>query len=790
MERNGRDLVEKFNWLEMRPFPKFGVGCSVCRQAIETGKLKGFSQAGQDWRSCSVTGYLSLQTRRLEKHESSRDHVRAAGSHRLEDPCSAPRLKDFHELLAHVRKSPIGTSGISSVGGQKKCRKLLWCVAEARRESKRAIFQSADGAGAENGKFLCSTTLFQDARRGSLSLRFTAANSKLERLEGSFGVADLGEKLDSVGIMHATMAVLQNFSTRYLSPPHLEEGSGLQRGVPPKPALDSDLFLNIVTSIEVFVSDAASDELRAGHMLARQSTAEEYHPVLPRLRLVLRDKPHAVRRNLTRGWNSDPFLHEVADRFVFRPGSPCRLIHFSEVFRAWFSNSIKQMNPSMAPVALKHEVSNLGFAPHRFESAAKPMSRICLFFHPFLITVGRIATERRGETEGKQAEEFLNWLSMEKIVQFSMLADSALENLNLARWVDYQGFPVEELGNYLRTFKLRQRAMFAEDNPECMHSGCCGHMLKVLQRQIAFHLPGAAAGKDVIVGSSRGVPDDVLQRCLGRMRNWVHIAESTIDVEFPSFEVMQCFSVFNLEQEKLEGPWWARHLSTLLRAFHCRDDNDEAQSQFKQVWFVAKQLCKDEGLKPQRAWMEAMRRVTRSHSRLNVKALMPVVVRFLSAGASTSGVEQSFTQAQKLYDNLQIMSHVNDVVEALDIPKVRAVEEDVFKRAADLWRTFYGTPRASGSDQRVPRRDRGCPRKVDASQKPSINGWIRDQAAKVGRRAQSMLKGRRQASEDISCPELWTSKHDKEMNFIQDMMFLRCLLSNFVKCVSVRFATS
>ena len=109
MERNGRDLVEKFNWLEMRPFPKFGVGCSVCRQAIETGKLKGFSQAGQDWRSCSVTGYLSLQTRRLEKHESSRDHVRAAGSHRLEDPCSAPRLKDFHELLAHVRKSPIGT---------------------------------------------------------------------------------------------------------------------------------------------------------------------------------------------------------------------------------------------------------------------------------------------------------------------------------------------------------------------------------------------------------------------------------------------------------------------------------------------------------------------------------------------------------------------------------------------------------------------------------------------------------------------------------------------------------
>ena len=44
---------------------------------------------------------------------------------------------------------------------------------------------------------------------------------------------------------------------------------------------------------------------------------------------------------------------------------------------------------------------------------------------------------------------------------------------------------------------------------------------------------------------------------------------------------------------------------------------------------------------------------------------MPVVVRFLASGGSTSGVEQSFCQAEKLYDNLQLISHVNDVVEAI-----------------------------------------------------------------------------------------------------------------------------
>ena len=40
-------------------------------------------------------------------------------------------------------------------------------------------------------------------------------------------------------------------------------------------------------------------------------------------------------------------------------------------------------------------------------------------------------------------------------------------------------------------------------------------------------------------------------------------------------------------------------------------------------------------------------------------------VRYWAAGASTSGVEQSFSRGKKLFDHLQLLPHVNDVMQAL-----------------------------------------------------------------------------------------------------------------------------
>ena len=592
MDRNFERLSNQFPWLEVSPVPNFGVGCSVCRKAFGEGKLSTMTAAGQDWRTGCVTNYLSLQPRRIQKHEDSRDHARAAGSTAIAvDPHLAPSLTDFKAALDHVRKNPIG-SGIPSVGGQKKCRKLLWCLAESHRELKRNVFKCGlRHKGVDKGQLVQSTSLFQDARHGKLSVRYTTANSMLEREEGFFGIVDLAKdfSLDSVGLMHGTMETLRMFCTRFLSPPHLDNDKQHVA------TLDKELYHAVVSSIETFVSDAAADELRAGHMLARQSVAQDYQPRLPNLRLVMRGKPHSVRRNLTRGWRSDPFLDEVSQKFVFEKGSPTRLIGNSDAFRAWFASSIKRQDQRITPVALKQHVQDLGFAPHRFESASKPMARIVVFFHAFLTTLARIAAERRGSQEATQASDFLRWLSVEKMVQFAMLADCAMENLMLTRLLDYQGFPVEDLSFSLQNFKLRLRAMFAGDNPQCKFSGCCGQMLSVLKQQVAFHIPG---GPDVVVGSVQGAQPAVVDRCLARMRNWITVMEATIAAEFPSYEVLQSFACFNVKGDvSLNAAWRAschRHLSRLLNAFHLPDVDGSAQDQFDRVWFVAKRCQQDE----------------------------------------------------------------------------------------------------------------------------------------------------------------------------------------------------
>ncbi|CAK9091517.1 Uncharacterized protein SCF082_LOCUS43115 [Durusdinium trenchii] len=187
------------------------------------------------------------------------------------------------------------------------------------------------------------------------------------------------------------------------------------------------------------------------------------------------------------------------------------LIQYSEAFKAWFASAIKRIDPDVSAVSAKKGMLDLGF-------------------------------ERRGQQEGKSAAQFCGWLDLEKSVQFAMMADCANENLLLIRLLDYQGFPIDELPSYLMTFKDRIRALFTGPTPACLSSGCCGHMLKVLRHSLSLAVPGQS---NLVLGGGH-VPDDVLQRCLKRMQNWIVLVENTIDAEFPHYEVLQAFGAFNL----------------------------------------------------------------------------------------------------------------------------------------------------------------------------------------------------------------------------------------------------
>ena len=126
--------------------------------------------------------------------------------------CVTPR-QDFKNIISHVRKSPLGRRGVTDVSGHKKARQMLWCVAEASRSRKRKLWQLQEGEYA-------STTVYQDGRKAKLTIRFSMANSRLERASGYLGTVDLAKEhsLDAVGIQEGTMAVIKNMHTCTRSP--------------------------------------------------------------------------------------------------------------------------------------------------------------------------------------------------------------------------------------------------------------------------------------------------------------------------------------------------------------------------------------------------------------------------------------------------------------------------------------------------------------------------------------------------------------------------------------------
>eukprot|EP00438_Fugacium_kawagutii_P027341 Skav236346 [mRNA] locus=scaffold918:83052:85145:- [translate_table: standard] len=339
-----------------------------------------------------------------------------------------------------------------------------------------------------------------------------------------------------------------------------------------------------------------------------------------------------------------------------------------------FAANIRKRDPTLSAVRAQDFVKDLGFAAHRFESLQKPLSRIVLFWDSFLTTLVEICWQRRGQDEAKACANFLEWLTPEKCILVAMLADAGEENLQLTRLVDYQGFPVDELG-------------------------------------------------------------------LQRLTGWVRLTESIVEAEFPSFHVHHAFSCLTVTGQSIHqqniSVRRSSQLSRLARAFGIQDA-DSATSQLEKYRHLAVRLAADEGLDSSSAWLEAMRRVTRSWSKADVGALLPILVRLWSSGASTSGVEQSFSQAESAVKFLQLPGHVNDVME------------------------IYGNVRSSGAANRPKRGDYGLVRESARSGgKPSITGWIRKRKLDV---AEGVSCRTPMATVDMDAA-VWTMGHTKEQQF-------------------------
>ena len=205
------------------------------------------------------------------------------------------------------------------------------------------------------------------------------------------------------------------------------------------------------------------------------------------------------------------------------------------------------------------------------------------------------------------------------------------------------------------------------------------------------------------------------------MANWVASIVHTLRAEFPSFETLQAWGVFNVSQHDRDlgastvyaaNTHRCYQFARLIEAFGVQATPSELVDQLASSRHLAARLAAEEALSSRDAWMRAAETTT-TKSRGGVlnagrsppSALLQLVIRYWAAGGSTSGVEQSFGKG--LQPSCLVSGHGRLQRPHGCAGRGEGDMQQVLASARDVWMNTFGLPRVSGSGNKPPRLDLG-----------------------------------------------------------------------------------
>ncbi len=128
----------------------------------------------------------------------------------------------------------------------------------------------------------------------------------------------------------------------------------------------------------------------------------------------------------------------------------------------------------------------------------------------------------------------------EHALTLAMLSDAADEAMSITRLCNTETADSAALHTELSRFLRRIDVLFVAG--KCTEvPGYTSLMLDVLSRVRVWILPAAKGRTKVIrsIGVHGGVPAEMVERCMNRLRCWLRLARSALEAEFPSFELVQ-----------------------------------------------------------------------------------------------------------------------------------------------------------------------------------------------------------------------------------------------------------
>jgi len=244
----------------------------------------------------------------------------------------------------------------------------------------------------------------------------------------------------------------------------------------------------------------------------------------------------------------------------------------------------------------------------------------------------------------------LQFVDPERILTLGMLADAGDEALMVARFFDSEQHDLARCHEIFEAFRARVEFLFVQS--QCLQSGFTKCALDGFKKQYTFIL----RGRPQTLGGP--VDQGMVERCLQRMRLWVYLATTTIQSEFPGWDITQMFSILDLSLHggpSTPGKFYEMSMERVASLLHL--PLTQLCEQIAMVLPIAFQLKVSSTLSNIEAWAKAVRRLTaRDSMKLfgKLESLRTLLVRALAwNGCTTSGVEQTFSLVDLLVTNIQ-----------------------------------------------------------------------------------------------------------------------------------------
>jgi hypothetical protein len=509
----------------------FKAGCMICNELVDVVDMDIIASMG-------LAKDSQIRPYRFTKHAAGdQQHIAAvlrllAQTNGCVKDKIVPHTVEFETLIKWLRKGHSVRDGVPSVGSFRKCRKMYFCLAEGLKRLYRCWLAGS-----------CTINLLRDERHSRLLMRFRCGNLDAQRHIGIFGQPRI-TKGTATNISLVTIQTLANFCTKNYGAPFIDAISSVD---------DDPLFEHIRTTLRSITVDAAGNELAsAANMAAPESVvakAKDEEGFFPSLSLVIRDKAHASRRILVRPWNCDVYLSAVASALITESSSLAQLTQHSDDLRSMYSDAVKHSGSNYVSTCF----GNLRAAKHRFESMCTPLSRICLDWGASIAFLARVALER-SDRASVYAAATLGAIDEELMLQAALLADAADECMCLIRFFDEREVDNAKIAGEVQRFCATISKLFF-DEQVWVAEGHTKITLDFLTRTTNFVVHGVVRS----VGGPRAVGGLVRNRILKRMQAWAILAQEVVIAEHPDYEVVSCFSCFNLPQ------WPKQSVDELIR---------------------------------------------------------------------------------------------------------------------------------------------------------------------------------------------------------------------------------